>query len=247
MVLFSLVLCCMTAGAAEAHIELLSPTPRYTIAESGDNKACPCGTGTSNRLCNVDGERSDSNRAVEARVTTLDSGSMLTLRFEEYVGHTGRFRVAIDYEGADLEDFNSNILLDIPDPAGSTGNIGQGSIWEIEVPLPDVACDECTLQLIQVMNGNTVDPVLDPVGKSSYYTCADIKLVGGAPLPDAGTVAASDAGISNPPPPPASGGCGCRAGGGGASSLVSLGLLLGLLFAFRQRPSGQPCPRPRLR
>ena len=230
---FSILCCCLLAGTAEAHIELFSPTPRYTIAESGDNKACPCGLGSSNRLCNVDGDRSDPARAAEARVTTLDSGSTVTLRFEEYVGHTGRYRVAIDFDGADLEDFNNNILVDIPDPSGADGNIGQGPIWEIDVPLPDVACDNCTLQLIQVMNGNTADPVLDTVGVSSYYTCADIKLVGGATPPDAGAATGTDAGNVTPPPSP-TGGCGCAAAGSSASGLASLGLLA-MFFAWRRK------------
>jgi MYXO-CTERM domain-containing protein len=234
--LFSVVLCCMIAGDASAHIELFEPTPRYTIAESGDNKACPCGLGSSNRLCNVDGDRSDPDRAGDARVTTLQSGSTVTFRFEEYVGHTGRYRVAIDYDGADLEDFNNNILVDIPDPAGAEGNIGQGAIWEIEVPLPDVACETCTLQLIQVMNGNTADPVLDTVGVSSYYTCADIKLVGGTPMPDAGAVGGgADAGDAPPPPSQPTGGCGCQAGGNTTSALASLGLLMAIGFAWRRR------------
>lgn len=191
-------LICATASTASAHIDLFSPTPRYTKEVAGANKACPCGVGQSNRLCNVDGDRSDDNRAVPARVTTFEAESTITMRFEEYVGHSGRYRVAIDYDGADLEDFNQNVLIDIPDPSGSEGNIGQGSFWEIEVPLPKFNCDNCTLQLIQMMDGNTMDPVLDPVNRSSYYTCADISITGGIPRPseeaDAGPVVGVDAG-----------------------------------------------------
>ncbi len=184
-VLFAIVLLCATASSASAHVEILSPTPRYTLAETsgGANKACPCGAGLSNRLCNVDGDRNDSNRAAPAKITALISGETLTLRFDEYVGHTGRYRVAIDYNGADLADFNANILVDMEDPAGSAGNIGDGSIWEISVPLPDFSCDNCTLQLIQVMDGNTTDPVPDPIGRSSYYACTDIVLTGGDAYP----------------------------------------------------------------
>jgi MYXO-CTERM domain-containing protein len=233
--LLAVALCCLLATSAHAHIELIQPTPRYTLAESGDNKACPCGLGESNRLCNIPGDRSDPDRAAAGRVTTLDSGSTVTLRFEEYVGHSGRYRVAIDFDGADLDDFNDNILVDIPDPAGSTGNIGQGAFWEIEVPLPNVACDNCTLQLVQMMDGNTTDPVPDPAGRSSYYTCADIELVGGPANPDAGSsTGGDDAGVA-PPPSGESGGCGCQSSGGAAGSLAAFGILMALASRRRRR------------
>ena len=216
---------CILVTSAYAHIELLVPTPRYTIAESGDNKACPCGTGQSNRLCDVPADRSDPNRNLD-RVTTLTAGSTVMLRFVEYVGHAGRYRVAIDYDGADLDDFNNNILVDIPDPSGSAGNTGDGPLWEIEVPLPDTPCDNCTLQLIQMMDGNTTDPVPDPVGRSSYYTCADIVLVGGdGTEPDAG--AGPDAGDGGGDDK------GCQVGGSGSGWGVFLAL--GVLFARRRR------------
>ncbi|MCP4503334.1 MAG: hypothetical protein GY822_25645 [Deltaproteobacteria bacterium] len=172
---------------AAAHIDLQSPVARYSLAEnSAANKACPCGVGEpgNNRNCDVEGDRSDPDRS--DRVTVLEAGSSLTLRFDEYVGHGGRYRVAFDDDGADLEDFNDHILLDIPDPSGDNGNIGEGSMWEITVTVPDVPCDNCTLQLIQMMNGNTADPVLDPIGLSSYYQCADIVITGGSDPRDAG-------------------------------------------------------------
>ncbi len=217
-----------SVSTADAHIELLSPTARYTIAESGDNKACPCGLGDSNRLCNIPEDRSDPNRS--DRVTTLTAGGTVTVRFSEYVGHSGRYRVAIDFDGADLDDFNDNILLDVPDPPGSAGNTGDGSIWEFEVQLPDMECDNCTLQLIQMMDGNTTDPVPDPVGRSSYYTCADIILAGGNGGPDAGPgVDAADGGGNGDDD-----GCGCRTVSP-SSGWPVLGVLLMLAWRNRKR------------
>lgn len=242
--LFSIVFTGLLTSTAFAHIDMLSPTPRYPENVALDNKACPCGVGESNRLCNVEGDRSDPDRAAEARVTTLTAGGTVTVRFDEYIAHAGRYRVAIDYDGADLEDFNMNPLVDIPDPAGNVGNTGGGSIWEIEVPLPNVNCDNCTLQLIQMMDGNTTDPVADPVNRSTYYTCADIKLVGASPNgPDAGPGGGeADAGV-NPGSPDAgdidpggdtpAGGSGCQTGGG-SSPLGLLGLL-GAFFLLRRR------------
>ncbi len=231
------------APVANAHIEMLTPQPRYPRGMDQDNKACPCGVGESNRLCNVEGDRSDVDRD-PARVTTLVAGQMLTIRWDEYIGHAGRYRVAFDMDGADLEDFNANSVLDIADPAGSVGNTGGGSIWEVEVQVPDVECDNCTMQLIQMMDGNQDDPVGDPIGRSSYYTCADIRIVS-ADTPDAGPGPADpDAGVS--PADPDAGesgggddgggavGGGCSTSGSGASGLWLLAL--GALF-WRRRKS----------
>jgi len=167
----------MFSSPARAHIDLLDPIPRYPIELSNNDKACPCGIGDSNRTCSNAADRSDPDRSTD-RVTTLVAGSTIRLQWNEAVGHSGRYRVAFDPDGADLDDFNANILIDVPDPSGSAGNVCAGSpLWELEVTLPQMTCTNCTLQLIQMMDGNTADPVLDPVGRSTYYQCADIILI----------------------------------------------------------------------
>jgi hypothetical protein len=74
----------------------------------------------------------------------------------------------------------------VPDPSGGMGNIGEGAIWEIDVTLPNMTCDNCTLQLVQAMNNDTTTPVLDPSPVSSYYTCVDLELVAPGTLDDPG-------------------------------------------------------------
>ena len=171
----------LLSSRAFAHIDLEEPMNRYSDPRAGDNKSCPCGAGTTNRRCNKPDELSDPDRS-EDRVTTFAPGDTITVRFDEYVGHSGRFRVAFDPDGASLDHFNQNILLDEPDPVGKLGNMGQGSIWEFQVKLPDMECENCSLQLIQAMDGNMTDPVLDPVQRpSTYFQCADIRLVEGTP------------------------------------------------------------------
>jgi len=171
------------SGVAAAHIHLLEPLPRYPDAVAGENKNCPCGVGTAGRTCGKPEERSDPNRSTD-RSTALLGGSMLTVRLSEYVGHSGRFRVAFDPEGADVADFNQHILTDIADPEGKLGNTGNGSLWEISAQLPNIDCKGCTLQVVQVMNGDTVDPVADTVGQSTYYQCADLELTRDPSLPE---------------------------------------------------------------
>ncbi|HEU4577677.1 MAG TPA: SCE4755 family polysaccharide monooxygenase-like protein [Polyangiaceae bacterium] len=164
----------LTASTVFAHIDLLSPAPRYPVNRAnggGGSKECPCG-GTAvdpDRKCNVTADQShDPNRS--SNVTPFEAGSTITIRMEEYINHSGRFRVAFDPDGADLTDFNSNVLLDVADDKGT-------QVYEFQVKLPDMICDNCTLQVIQDMNGNTTTPVRDPAPDATYYTCADIRLV----------------------------------------------------------------------
>lgn len=172
------------SSTAQAHIRLLEPTPRYDIVGFDTGiKSCPCGLGSSNRTCNVAVDASDPDRGT--RVSRFEAGSTITLRFDEYVDHSGTYRVAFDPDGADIADFNANILVPmVPDPSGGMGNVNEGSIWEIEVELPDMTCSNCTLQLVQAMNNNTTTPVPDPSSVSSYYTCVDIELVAPGTLGD---------------------------------------------------------------
>jgi hypothetical protein len=233
----------LLSGVAMAHIHLEDPMPRYPGEVSGENKACPCGVGSSNRTCRVEGPVSDPDRSTD-RVTTLTAGSTIVMRFDEYVGHSGRYRVAFDQDGADLVDFNAHPLVDIPDPSGNEGNTGDGSIWEIEVPVPETPCDNCTLQLIQMMDGNMVDPVADPVGRSSYYQCADITIVaagGGAAGASSEAVDAGANGVDVIATPES--GCSLAQGSGPASArtrwqVLASACLLGFLGWRRRRLAG---------
>ncbi|MEZ4235563.1 MAG: SCE4755 family polysaccharide monooxygenase-like protein [Myxococcota bacterium] len=174
----------LLAVPALAHVGLADPPPRYPTDGYGSNKACPCGVGPNDQYCSDAANRSDPNRSTT--VTTYQAGETITVSAHEVIGHSGRWRIAFDPDGADLDDFNDNILLDIEDPPGNAGNTGSGDLWEFTVTLPDVPCTNCTLQLLQVMNGNTVDPVPDPTGQSTYYQCADIALVGDTTATDTG-------------------------------------------------------------
>jgi hypothetical protein len=170
-----LVAAMLFSSAVAAHIELDSPTVRYsngTSVSTEVNKHCPCGGGAGTSTCSG-AVTSDPNRSA-TRVTTFAPGETIVVEWRETIGHTGRYRIAFDPDGADLADFNQNILLDIADPSGSEGNTGNGNRWRAEVTLPSTPCTNCTLQLLQIMNGNTSQPVADPTGMSSYFQCADI-------------------------------------------------------------------------
>jgi hypothetical protein len=214
------------ASPARAHIHLLEPIPRYPDQVANENKSCPCGVGRSNRICQFEEDYSDPDRSLD-RVTAFEAGSTISVRWDEYFAHSGRYRVAFDEDGADMFDFNAHPLIDIPDPRGREGNTGEGSIWEAQVTLPMTLCENCTLQLIQVMDGETEEPVDNPIGRSTYYQCADIRIVEDLPDPP------EEPGCSFVPAP-------ARAPGAAAPSLVSLALLGLASWARRRRSSARP-------
>jgi hypothetical protein len=150
---------------AAAHVRLESPASRY-----GDEmKLRPCGI--------TGGVRTN-------RVTTVRPGQVVTLVFDEFIDHPGYFRIAFDpagdsalgppiWNGATfVNPANVSVLVDhIANPPGPTHG-------EVPVTLPDIECDNCTLQLIQVM---TDKPPFDGVD-DFYYQCADLRLSSTAPL-----------------------------------------------------------------
>lgn len=178
----SLATLALFASTASAHIELIDPPPRYALPA---NKSCPCGDGDANRVCNVTAAEShDDNRS--DNVTTLEAGSTITVTAEEYIDHAGRMRVAFDQDGADLADFNANILADESDPSEAGLSMATPHVWTFEVEVPNTPCENCTLQVIQVMQGGTENPVADPAALSTYYTCADIRIVPAGTVDDDG-------------------------------------------------------------
>lgn len=150
-------------ATASAHIGLTAPTVRHA-----DQKIGPCGMTGSVRGTNV---------------TVFEPGATIQVRWTEPVNHPSHYRISFDAEGQDFTvplafmDFTQteNVLLDnIPDGAAP---------FMSTVTLPNITCENCTLQLIQMMYDKA--PYGD--GNDIYFQCADIALrTGGAPSPDAG-------------------------------------------------------------
>lgn len=145
----------LAVNVARAHIDMLSPTAREV-----DQKQGPCGVSG--------GTRGD-------KVTTVRAGSTLRVTWRETINHPSHFRISFDADGDDdfvdpasIEERFSNdaVLLDgLSDAAGGT--------FTADVVLPDIPCERCTLQLIQVM----YDKKPYVVGTNDiYYRCADLTL-----------------------------------------------------------------------
>lgn len=161
------------AAEASAHAVLSSPPPRDTTAHkdvAGDPTACGV--------------------ARTAKFTSLTAGQMLTVNFNETVGHRGCFQIAFSMAG----DKNFQLLGQKDDPADGTG------ARSMTVKIPDVNCTDCTLQLMQLMNdkngGTPCPPNANPAQATSgtYHSCADIRITGASTGTDAGTSTGTDSG-----------------------------------------------------
>lgn len=144
---------------ALAHIEITSHTTRYGVAVQ---KSAPCGM--------AGGSGPGSN------VYTYAPGETITLSWHEFVDHPGHYRIAFDDSGDDsfadpasADDLynNATVLLDgIADEA----NVHD---YDVELTLPEVECETCTIQILQVMTDKP--PFGD--GNDMYYHCIDVRLV----------------------------------------------------------------------
>lgn len=156
LVVLACVLPIVAPAAAQAHIAMSSPAPRHTEQKTG-----PCG---------IAGDmRGD-------KITTYKPGETITVTWMETINHPSHYRISFDDDGFD--DFvdpatadelysNGTVLLDgIAD--------ANGGMYMAEVTLPDIQCDTCTLQLVQVM----LDKPPYGDGNDLYYQCADLILEG---------------------------------------------------------------------
>lgn len=148
------------AGSAAAHTQLDSPARRYD-----DMKGAVCGKGG----------------GADARTThfsRFEPGETIDVSWTETIDHVGTFRIAFDDDGADRDDFDANVLKTIDDPDNASG-----AQYTESVTLPDIECNNCTLQLKQVMStGAATDD-------NTYFQCADLVLGEGESAPPGGSEA----------------------------------------------------------
>lgn len=173
------------ASPARAHLHLVEPAARDGGEELKDG---PCGQTGSVR---------------GSVVTTFEAGQTIEIVIDEYIDHPSHYRVAFDVDGDD--DFEDPVCLENcetsgPDPVFALGDpeivlvdfIADAGTREqrFTVTLPDVVCDRCTLQVIQVMYDKRPYTI---GGNDNYYQCADVVLVA-RPGGDAGVEPGEDAG-----------------------------------------------------
>jgi MYXO-CTERM domain-containing protein len=204
VVLPALALC--LSSTAQAHIELVSPAPRTL-----DQKAGPCGAAGS----------------VRGPAQTFQPGETITVEWDETVDHPGHYRLSFDLDGNDFQNPNQpddnypETLVDqITDKSGGS--------YSQEITFPDQECDNCTLQLMQIMTTNV------PYN-SFYFACSDIVLSNGAPgSPDAGGGGGGGGGGGDGGGD-ADGGCGCSSSGNSAGDFGFLAIGFALFFFGKRR------------
>jgi hypothetical protein len=224
---FSIAACLalsFTTTGALAHVRFISPTPRHpTPAQGEDNtiKTAPCGVANDERTTD------------ESRITVFEPGETITIEFAETIDHPGFYRVSFDDDGQDAFDTPLSrsevqetptlpVLLDDIDDQNGGG-------YSVDVTLPNIECENCTLQLIQVMSSEQSWNANDV-----YYTCADIALRGtggsagnggvGGMAGGAGIGGAGAGGMQAGAPPVAGAGSGGASAGAGGVSAGSGGM-----------------------
>jgi hypothetical protein len=210
---------CLSSSPAEAHLRMVSPEARYA-----DQKAGPCG-------------RAGGGRSTD-KVSTFRPGQTIMVVWDEYIPHPGHFRISFDDDGEDdfvepacLASCDTRDMQIELDSAPSVLHDGiphrtGGGIYNFSVQLPDIECDNCTLQVIQFMTDKP------PYGNGNdlYYQCIDLVL--SADAPDPGPDPDPD---PDPTPGTSSGGCSAAGGPGGAAPWLLAGLLAATAVTRRRR------------
>jgi len=167
-----------TSDSAEAHVCL-----EYPVSRAGEE--CTFRTPQKIGPCGIAG-RSE-------HVTVFRPGESITVELNETINHPSHYRIAFNPDGDEFPDPTSIddryghpfILLD------GIEDTPEARQW-VEITLPEVECDNCTLQLIQVM----YDKLANGFGGASggpddnddlYYACADLVLEGAPVSADVGT------------------------------------------------------------
>ena len=182
-----LVLLGMCTGSSHAHFSVDMSDRHQSRYGPGEIKSAPCG-------------RPDGDRG--KHVYTYAPGETVQLSWVEYVGHPGYYRIAFDSDGEDdfknpasikpagracaagerncgAGDFYNNKTVLIDD-FGRHDDAPHGKRYSVDVKLPAVECENCTLQIIQVMTEQAKSPY-DPAADDAddlYYQCIDMRLRG---------------------------------------------------------------------
>jgi hypothetical protein len=168
---------------AQAHICMEAPVSRVgpSCTSASAQKPGPCGINT---------------RSTKY-VTECRPGQTLTVTLNETINHDSHYRIAFNPSGATFEDPTGIDDKDGKHPFVLLDGIKDESAarQSVKVTLPSAPCDQCTLQLIQVMydktgNGFGTDDI--------YYACADIVLKGAPATGECGA-AGGDAGAPTDP------------------------------------------------
>jgi MYXO-CTERM domain-containing protein len=220
---------------AEAHFKLNAPTSMSEQdALGGPQKNAPCG------LSDVSAGGNDS--VPTNAVTMVQTGSTLTIKFNEIIFHPGHYRVAIAQDIASLPadpvvtpgsntpcgstQINANPTLPLLADGLLVHTAAFSGEQTMDVQLPaGMTCTNCVVQVVEFMSNH---PLNNP-GGCFYHHCATVTVADNVPpQADAGVTPGGDAGIDPPPSDGSSGGCSTQrtSGAAGVLGAVAVGALL---------------------
>jgi hypothetical protein len=168
-------------GMASAHFKFLEP-PSSLVTENGGKGVLPCGEGIPS-----------------GTITKVQGGHPFTIRLLEFVPHPGHYRVALSVNSrAELPkdpeavmDANMRSVSEpidanpkppvLVDGAFAHTTTPRNTEWKMDVMLPNINCDKCTLQVIQFM----AQHALNVGGGFNYHHCADLQITADPKLPAA--------------------------------------------------------------
>jgi hypothetical protein len=177
------------AASADAHFVLISPAASLVQNRQGDpQKIAPCGGVSANPA-----RGTPANPGVPSgAVTSVKGGTQLPLLVQESIFHPGHYRVALARTASQLP----------PDPAVTTAQTERGvrsqsaviqnppvppvlldgifahterptQNFEAEIPIPNINCQNCVLQVIEFMADH---PGVAVDGGHSYHHCAVLNI-----------------------------------------------------------------------
>jgi len=170
--------------AADAHFKLLEPASWLIENDRGDpQKAGPCG-----------GTNTDWGKPSNI-VTKVIGGQKLRLKIQETVYHPGHYRVALAVNSptelpldpetttrpSERGPWSVSAVIQSPPQipvladglfVHSTRPTGPMPPWETDIPLPNINCRRCTLQVVQWM----AEHAFNNPGGYTYHHCAHLQI-----------------------------------------------------------------------
>jgi hypothetical protein len=193
--LIALASTAVLATGLDAHFVLVSPAASSVQNRLGDpQKMGPCGGVSANAA-----RGTPANPGVPSNaVTDMRGGATFHLLLSETVFHPGHYRVALARTPAELP----------PDPVVTTRDTEKGpwsvsaaiqnpptapiladglfahterptAMLETDIPVPNINCKSCILQVIQFM----AEHARNPDGDYSYHHCATVNITADAAKP----------------------------------------------------------------
>lgn len=180
---------------ADAHFVLVSPANSIVQNRLGDpQKIAPCGGQSANPARGTGANPGIPSQAV----TQIKGGSMFHLLLQETVFHPGHYRVALARTAArlpidpvvttrDSERGPWSVSAAIQNPAvapvlvdGLFAHTERAmGLFEADIPIPNITCPNCLLQVIQFM----AEHAKNADGDYTYHHCAVVNITADATLP----------------------------------------------------------------